>query len=94
MVILKRYKTESVTFTLPDGQTIRVRVEQVGGGQARLSCQAPREIVISRTECRPGKVNHGHEGTGSESTARDAVCGSRGCGSCEGPCNRAAEGNG
>lgn len=44
-----RRRGEALWFVLPDGQTIRVRVDEIGVDGVRLIVRAPDEVRISRS---------------------------------------------
>lgn len=52
MLWLDRRERSGVKLTLPGGQVIEIYVREARRGKASLGFEAPREIVIDRTEWR------------------------------------------
>lgn len=50
MLVLKRYRGETITITTPQGDTITIGWKQLGPTSIALQFEAPRDIKIVRSE--------------------------------------------
>lgn len=50
MLILSRKSDESLTFFMPDGQKMLLKVKEVTGQSMKIAIDAPKNVRIVRTE--------------------------------------------
>lgn len=55
MLCLSRKWTESITLTLPNGETIVVTLRRARSGGASIGIEAPKDVEIARTEIKREK---------------------------------------
>lgn len=48
MLVLTRRDEEGISLDLPDGRRVRLFVEIVGGGKAKLCIDAPNDVRVGR----------------------------------------------
>jgi carbon storage regulator CsrA len=52
MLVLTRKSDESLTFTLPNGERILIRVKDIKGQTVRVCIDAPKDVKVFRSESR------------------------------------------
>jgi carbon storage regulator CsrA len=50
MLVLTRKSDESLTFELPDGRKMLIRIKDIHSQSARVCIDAPKDVRVYRTE--------------------------------------------